>query len=714
MATAVATSATDDGLHRPARRAPSAPTARCSASASTPTRHAFPSRCAATRRASSTSARAIVDATRDLVIAFKPQIAYFAAHRAEDQLERLIAHIHAQRAGRAGDPRRQARRHRLDRRAVRARGVRALRRRRGDAVAVHGLRLDRALPAPRRQGRDPALPHLQPRRRRPAGAAARRRASGSTSASPGWRPAPGTAPASSAWSSAPPSRPRSPACASSRRRCRCSSPASARRAATPRPRCAPAGAATAGATTAPIIVSSSRAVLYPAGATGTDFALASRRAAAGGPGRAAARLGRRNDASVGVSRAATRRRGGTGARNRHAARPRFATAAVGPALRRSHRAFAAARARLGAPPLAARLLDRLRRRSRAARTRRCGAAAARRVAGAALLGAAGARARSRWSSAGRLARTAELLRHPRRRRATAADRLRRRRTGTAEQRPRLSGFDLTIWTGPPLRRPPTARRRSRRQIGRAPWELGRRRHERGAARRAPGRPRGASAVQRPDRAPPRSPTAGRALHSVSGEPRFTRRSGVFDGYWGVARDVTDEIRAQRAFAASETRYRELFERSPSPIFLHRQGVIFDANPSAARLFGFADAEAMKGLRMVDLLSARRIAAARRATGSPQLEALPVGEGMPVRDFQARTARRPADQRPGDRRAGRRRRRPGDPDDLFDITARLAAEAALRRSEAMLSHLFATSPDCIALYESRQRPATRWSTPPSAA
>lgn len=36
---------------------------------------------------------AIADATRDLVCAFKPQIAYFAAHRAEDQLERLMAHI---------------------------------------------------------------------------------------------------------------------------------------------------------------------------------------------------------------------------------------------------------------------------------------------------------------------------------------------------------------------------------------------------------------------------------------------------------------------------------------------------------------------------------------------------------------------------------------------------------------------------------------------
>ena len=35
----------------------------------------------------------IVDATADCAIAFKPQIAYFAAHRAEAQLEQLIAHI---------------------------------------------------------------------------------------------------------------------------------------------------------------------------------------------------------------------------------------------------------------------------------------------------------------------------------------------------------------------------------------------------------------------------------------------------------------------------------------------------------------------------------------------------------------------------------------------------------------------------------------------
>ena len=38
---------------------------------------------------------AVVDATADLVCAYKPQIAHFAALRAEDALERLIAYIHA-------------------------------------------------------------------------------------------------------------------------------------------------------------------------------------------------------------------------------------------------------------------------------------------------------------------------------------------------------------------------------------------------------------------------------------------------------------------------------------------------------------------------------------------------------------------------------------------------------------------------------------------
>lgn len=43
--------------------------------------------------------REIVDATADLVCCYKPQIAHFAAQRAEGALERLIAHIHAAHPG---------------------------------------------------------------------------------------------------------------------------------------------------------------------------------------------------------------------------------------------------------------------------------------------------------------------------------------------------------------------------------------------------------------------------------------------------------------------------------------------------------------------------------------------------------------------------------------------------------------------------------------
>ena len=122
---------------------------------------------------------AIVDATKDLVLAFKPQIAHFAAHRAEPQLERLIAHIHAVAPGvpvildaKRGDIGSTAEQYAKG-------GVRPLPRGCGDAVAVHGPRLDRAVPGLPRQGRDPAVPHLERRRQRPAGAAPRRRDDGS-------------------------------------------------------------------------------------------------------------------------------------------------------------------------------------------------------------------------------------------------------------------------------------------------------------------------------------------------------------------------------------------------------------------------------------------------------------------------------------------------------------------------------------------------------
>lgn len=183
---------------------------------------------------------------------------------------------------------------------------------------------------------------------------------------------------------------------------------------------------------------------------------------------------------------------------------------------------------------------------------------------------------------------------------------------------------------------------------------------------------------------------------ISGEPRHDAQ-GVFSGYWGVARDVTAEMRARRAVIASETRYRELFSRSPSPLFLHRRGIVFEANEAAARMFGFEDAAAMNGCNVIDLLppGAMRDHIIERVT---RLDAMPVGSDVPIIDFQVRSidGRALSVQATAvrvDTASG-----PANLSIFFDITARKAVEGALRSSEAMLSHLFATSPDCIMLTE----------------
>ena len=59
-----------------------------------PDRARFPAHLRDQPEAIFTFCKAIVDATADLVCSYKPQIAYFAARRAEDQLQALIAHIH--------------------------------------------------------------------------------------------------------------------------------------------------------------------------------------------------------------------------------------------------------------------------------------------------------------------------------------------------------------------------------------------------------------------------------------------------------------------------------------------------------------------------------------------------------------------------------------------------------------------------------------------
>jgi len=182
---------------------------------------------------------------------------------------------------------------------------------------------------------------------------------------------------------------------------------------------------------------------------------------------------------------------------------------------------------------------------------------------------------------------------------------------------------------------------------------------------------------------------------VSGEPRFNER-GLFQGYWGVARDVTEERVAREALADTETRYQELFTRIPTPLVLHRHGRVFDANPAALQLFGVPD---LAALMARDLTSAcesgdSRERARRRMD---ELQSLPVGSALMVTDYRLLVHGRQVLVRT----TGVRVHAAGGPATLsifVDDTERHAAEESVRRSEAMLSHLVATSPDLITLTE----------------
>jgi len=181
---------------------------------------------------------------------------------------------------------------------------------------------------------------------------------------------------------------------------------------------------------------------------------------------------------------------------------------------------------------------------------------------------------------------------------------------------------------------------------------------------------------------------------VSGEPRLDPR-GVFRGYWGVARDVTDDVAAREALNATQTRYQELFTRIPTPLVLQRRGRIIDANPAGVSLFGQPDLQTLLGK---DMLAGYESGDSRERERRriEQLEAQPVGEALPVADFSLRLA---DGRRLSVRSAGVRVDADGGPATLsiyVDDTDRRSAEEAVRRSETMLSHLVATSPDVITL------------------
>ena len=171
---------------------------------------------------------------------------------------------------------------------------------------------------------------------------------------------------------------------------------------------------------------------------------------------------------------------------------------------------------------------------------------------------------------------------------------------------------------------------------------------------------------------------------------------MFLGYWGVGRDVTAEKQAEFARAATEARYRELFTRSPSPLVLHRDTRVVDANTAALSLFGVADTAVLIGRDLLDFYDEGDGSRARAAERALALRRLPAGQSMPAHQFVLRAAngRRIVAQVTSvkvDTGGG-----PAILSIYQDETELLQAEVSRARSEALMTHLVATSPDLITL------------------
>ena len=183
--------------------------------------------------------------------------------------------------------------------------------------------------------------------------------------------------------------------------------------------------------------------------------------------------------------------------------------------------------------------------------------------------------------------------------------------------------------------------------------------------------------------------------SVNGRPRFDAR-GVFIGYWGIGHDVSAEQAAQASSAATEARYRELFTRSPSPLVLQRDGEVLDANHAALNLFGVADIGSLSSAALLECYDEADGSRQRADERLQILQTLPVGEWMPAQAFVLRNRR---GRRLVAQVSAVKVDSDGGPAILSiyqDDTERLRAETARARSEALMTHLVATSPDLITL------------------
>ncbi len=86
--------------------------------------------------------------------------------------------------------------------------------------------------------------------------------------------------------------------------------------------------------------------------------------------------------------------------------------------------------------------------------------------------------------------------------------------------------------------------------------------------------------------------------SLSGEPIY--HAGLFQGFQGVAINVTSQVETQDSLTERATMFRTMFDSESEAIILVRAQRVVDCNPAAAELFGYADASELCTKSIEDL------------------------------------------------------------------------------------------------------------------
>jgi PAS domain S-box-containing protein len=172
--------------------------------------------------------------------------------------------------------------------------------------------------------------------------------------------------------------------------------------------------------------------------------------------------------------------------------------------------------------------------------------------------------------------------------------------------------------------------------------------------------------------------------SVSGEPLFDEK-GVFAGYHGVGKDITDRARSQKALEDSEKRYRMLFDVHPHPMWVVDAKTLqfLAVNSAAIKLYGYTQAEFL-AMSADQIRPEEDVEDLRRAFEDPGDYRQRIwrhrkkdGSLIPVKitsfnlDFSGRRARFGV---------------------IEDLTERLQAEERAKQSEERLAALLGKTPD----------------------